>query len=310
MLFASSIYGRSFGSGALAITTNWSRVSTGERIEADVVFNTAYSWNSYDGPLRSTASGDPLVDLHRVALHEFGHVLGLNHPDQFGQSVPAIMNSGIGDVDRLQADDIAGVAALYGGGGGTASTVPDAPGALTTSASGSTVLLSWKAPTSGGPPAVYVIEAGSAPRLANLASFSTGSTATSYSAGGVGAGTYYVRVRAANAAGTGPASNESMLIVGGGTCASAPGAPAGFTASASGSTVTLRWNAASGSPTTYVVEAGSAPGLNNLANSDLGSPATSYVAPGVARGAYYVRMRARNECGTGPASNEVLLVVP
>jgi len=308
VFFSSSIFGRSFGSGTLAVTTNWSRVSTGERIEADVVFNTAYSWNSYDGPLRSTAAGDPLIDLHRVALHEFGHVLGLNHPDQFGQSVQAIMNSSIGDVDRLQPDDIAGAAALYGGGGGTALTPPDAPGGLTTSASGSTVSLSWQAPTSGGPPAAYIIEAGSGPGLTNLASLSTGNTATTYSAGGVGAGRYYVRVRAANAAGTSPASNESLLIVGG-ACASPPGAPSGLNASVAGSTVSLLWNAAPGNPTTYIVEAGTAPGLTNLANNDLGSPTTSYVASGVGQGAYYVRMRARNACGTGPASNEVLLVV-
>src|SRR5262249_48862284 len=133
---------------------------------------------------------------------------------------------------------------------------------------------------------------------------------TSYSAGGVGDGTYYIRVRAANAAGVSPASNESTLIVGGGVCAGAPGAPGGFTASASGSAVALRWNAATGNPTSYVVEAGSAPGWSNLANSDLGSTAASYVASGVGHGTYYVRLRARNGCGTGPASNEVVLVVP
>ena len=82
VLFSSSIYGRSFGSGILAVTTNWSEASTGARIEADVVFNTAFSWNSYSGPLRHTASGDPLIDLHRVALHEFGHVLGFMHEHQ------------------------------------------------------------------------------------------------------------------------------------------------------------------------------------------------------------------------------------
>ena len=52
------------------------------------------------------------------------------------------------------------------------------------------------------------------------------------------------------------------------------------------------------------------PGLSNLANSDLGSPATAYVASGVGHGTYYVRMRGRNGCGTGPASTETLLFVP
>ncbi len=49
----------------------------------------------------------------RLLLHEFGHVLGLDHPDDYGQQEQAIMNSNLG-FDALQPDDIAGVRALYG----------------------------------------------------------------------------------------------------------------------------------------------------------------------------------------------------
>src|SRR4029453_9686971 len=52
-------------------------------------------------------------DFRRIAIHEFGHTLGLDHPDQDGQHVSAIMNSHISDVDTVQADDIAGAEALY-----------------------------------------------------------------------------------------------------------------------------------------------------------------------------------------------------
>jgi hypothetical protein len=45
-------------------------------------------------------------------------------------------------------------------------------------------------------------------------------------------------------------------------------------------------------------------GLADLANNELG-PGTSYTASGVTRGTYFVRMRARNGCGTGAVSNEV-----
>ena len=69
-------------------------------------------WNSYRGPLRNCSSGT-LNDFHRVALHEFGHVLGLAHPDEHNQTRVALMNSHTGDLDTLQADDIAGVQALY-----------------------------------------------------------------------------------------------------------------------------------------------------------------------------------------------------
>jgi hypothetical protein len=86
------------------------------------------------------------------------------------------------------------------------------PTGLAASASGTTVTLRWSAPSSGTPSA-YVIEAGSASGLANLTSFSTGSTATVFSASGVGAGTYYVRVRATNGGGTSAPSNEVTLIV-------------------------------------------------------------------------------------------------
>jgi hypothetical protein len=54
-----------------------------------------------------------LIDFHRVALHEFGHALGLDHPDDHGQHVTAIMNSTITDIDTLQLDDINGVESLY-----------------------------------------------------------------------------------------------------------------------------------------------------------------------------------------------------
>ncbi|MBI4886716.1 MAG: matrixin family metalloprotease, partial [Acidobacteria bacterium] len=50
----------------------------------------------------------------RVALHEFGHVLGLGHPYEHGQSVASIMNRA-SNTDDLQSDDIAGAAAIYGG---------------------------------------------------------------------------------------------------------------------------------------------------------------------------------------------------
>jgi hypothetical protein len=40
-------------------------------------------------------------------------MVGLDHPDEIGQTVVAIMNSVISNVDRLQPDDIAGAEALY-----------------------------------------------------------------------------------------------------------------------------------------------------------------------------------------------------
>ncbi len=190
-----------------------------------------------------------------------------------------------------------------------AAAAPGAPTNLTSSSSGGNVTLAWSAPGSGDPVTAYVIEAGSSPGLANLANFSTGNAATSFSASGVGAGTYYVRVRAQNAAGVGPSSNESTLVVGASGCSVAPGAPAGLASAVSGSTVTLSWSApAGGCATSYILQAGSASGASNLANANVGN-VTSYTATGVGPGTYYVRVRAQNAIGQSGASNETVLTV-
>jgi hypothetical protein len=108
VFFDSNYYGTAFSRDTLAITTRWYIGS--QRVEADVVFNTRVTWDSYRGNVRSNG----VWDIRRVALHEFGHVLGLDHPDENGQNVNAIMNSILGNLESLTADDIAGARALYG----------------------------------------------------------------------------------------------------------------------------------------------------------------------------------------------------
>ncbi len=191
---------------------------------------------------------------------------------------------------------------------------PGPPLGLAASASGSTLSLLWNPPALGGSPSSYVIQAGSGTGLSDLASFSTGSTATSLTAGGVPAGTYFLRVRAANDSGVSAPSNEAVIVVGGGggpaPCGGPPDAPGSLQFNVNGSTVTLAWSAAGGSPISYVVEAGSFAGGADLVVSDTGNAGTSLTAAGVGAGTYFVRIRGRNACGTSAASNEVIIAVP
>lgn len=234
--------------------------------------------------------------------HNIGHTLGLGH----STVTTAIMwpdpqpgcNS---NPSALASDDLTGIRTIYPSGGTGA--LPGPPTGLAASVTGTTVNLTWSAPATGGAVTTYVIEAGSAPGLANLANVPTNSTQTSIGFSGVPPGLYYVRVRARNAVGTSAPSNEIVLTAG-----TPPGPPVGLSASANGMTIILNWSApATGDPpvSSYLIEAGSAPGLANLAIIPTNSTQTSAGFAGVPVGTYYVRVRAQNISGTGTPSNEV-----
>ncbi|MBI5040189.1 MAG: matrixin family metalloprotease [Gammaproteobacteria bacterium] len=105
--FNTNVCGSAFGATTLAITSVFSLGA--QTTEADIVFNSKENWDVYAGTLYGYAT-----DFRRVAVHELGHALGLDHEND----VPAIMASVVGNIEAPRTDDVTGVKALYGLAGG------------------------------------------------------------------------------------------------------------------------------------------------------------------------------------------------
>lgn len=96
--------------------------ATGEIVEADVFFNSRFSWST------AAAGESGRVDLESVALHEIGHLLGLGH-SALGETdnvaggrrlvasgavmFPIALTAGATADRILQPDDKAGISDLY-----------------------------------------------------------------------------------------------------------------------------------------------------------------------------------------------------
>ncbi len=190
---------------------------------------------------------------------------------------------------------------------GAAALLPGPPAHFTVTTFRTSATLSWSPSSVGQPASSYIIDAGSAPGLGNLAQLVTTGPATTFVVPFVPPGTYFVRVRGRNALGVGAPSQDVSIAMGPtGVCHALAGPPVLLTPVVVGNSVTLSWNASTtgGPAESYVIRAGSAPGLSDLAVLDTGSSGTSFAAT-APNGAYYVRVAGYNPCGLGPASNEV-----
>jgi hypothetical protein len=185
--------------------------------------------------------------------------------------------------------------------------VPATPANLQSVVNGHTVSFTWQ-PSPGA--TGYVIEAGSAPGLSNLASITVPAT-PSYSVPGVPVGVYYVRVRSIDASGASAPSNEVVVAVSGastGPCAGPPDPPTRLRGLVDGTQVSLSWQPAITGcpPTSYIILAGSSQGLANLAQIPVASASFSGNAPD---GVYFVSVAGVNAAGTSAPSGSVVVVV-
>ncbi|MBF0275462.1 MAG: hypothetical protein HQK84_09550 [Nitrospinae bacterium] len=177
--------------------------------------------------------------------------------------------------------------ASYQQSGGSTTTTLSAPTNFTATASGSSVTISWTAASGASGYKVYYgttsgtyLNASTGANLGNRTSF----TFTN-----IPAGTYYLALKAYDSSSTLSSYSSEVSVTVTSTTLSAP---TNFSASASGSTVTVSWTAASGA-SGYKLYYGTTSGtyLNASSGVNLGNR-TSYTFTNIPSGTYYLALKS------------------
>ena len=186
-------------------------------------------------------------------------------------------------------------------------SLPGPPSGLVITVDRNLVTASWQPPVIGGPVRGWQLEleSGTDAFDSQLVRIPPGVLQVSDV---LADGFYVARIRAVNAAGEGPASNDVTFRVGvRGSACEVPDAPVLLPATVAGDRLTIVWRAPRNTPVSrYLLFGGSAPGLADLAIIDVGS-VTSFsttIAPGI----YYVMIEAANACGISARSTTVVIV--
>ncbi len=260
------------------------------------------------GPLVS-----PLASISKLAVRsgrlyadfEYDAVTGQRTENPFAWASPTAVDGGVLDVL---------VGGVLGWHSAVAAAVPAAPVNLAADLDGARATLRWTPgagdlqplmpPLPGGTAATaHLVLASLTPGGPTVAQLDTGSPDTTFSVVAP-PGTYYLRVQARNGWGTSAPSAAVRIDV----VPLVPEAPVATTASAMGSNALVQWQAPPhGWPATgYLLEAGTASGASNLGTLPVSGLEFRAALP---PGRYYLRVRAVNASGPGPAGDERLVVV-
>jgi predicted phage tail protein len=165
---------------------------------------------------------------------------------------------------------------------------------LTSAVNGFDVTLSWAASALGTAATSYILEAGTSTGSIDVFNGNVGPSTTLTAA--VGAGTYFVRVRAVNESGISAPSNEVTLAVGG-----APVQPTITSAVASGGTLNVAWSPGAGTPAGHRLDFYSGGSLVASVNAGAATNVAIPIPAGT-QGTFDVRVTATNGAVAGPSS--------
>ena len=178
-----------------------------------------------------------------------------------------------------------------------------APSRLHASWSGTSLVLTWAAPTSGSPER-YAIAGGDGLNPHRLPVVLTDDAATSHVLAPLPRGAYTLRVHAVGREGLSPASEDVTVTVG--SASSALGPPVALQASIDGAVLRARWKPSpfgSAAPSTHLVEIDDARGGREV----ISVPASQHeISQQVWRPVHAIRVRASREGSVSGPSNEVI----
>ena len=290
---ANRVFFSNESSGGTIAVCQWWYIGS-EIVDADIKF--------YDGGFKfftGTAGCASGMFVEDVGTHEFGHFLGLGHSNVGSATMYPTISYCSQSGRSLDADDVAGIEAIYPAGGETPPAAPHSLDVVPNPAQpSSSLVLTWTdaASTETG----FTVERSPNGSTTFVAIATLGANVTTFTNSGLAASTtYYYRVRAFNGAGPSGFSNTDA-----GTTAAPTSPPAAPTSPlpANGATnvtaTTVAWAAASGA-TSYDVYFGTAATPPFKGTTSATSLPVGKLAAGVT---HYWRVVAKNSVGntSGP----------